>query len=228
MTSPTCLCHFSTAASAMLSPIWGMTTSKAMVRSCAEEGWGFEVMVGERLEGVGRFEKHDIRAAGPDELDADRQSLGETRRHGKAGDSSQGRWNREGISQIHGQRILRLGSEWEGGTRTDGCREDIHRFEDPIEVSGNESPSPQGLQVEGVVIAFGEAESPEEDSAFDLGSQSQVPGLGNHLRQASIPGALPITHPIKAAEIAGNFAGAEQIVCVDGIPGMGKAEFPDF
>jgi len=184
-------------------------------------------MGGEQLEGVGRLKQHDIRESRPNELDAGRESRGESNRHGKAGEAGQGGGHSEGIGQVHGYGVHGLGREGEGHAGTDRGGEYIHGLEDPFEISGDEGPGLHGLEVEGVVVALGKAEGPQQDAALDLGPQPFVTGLGDHRRQVPALGAVAVADPIEAAEVAGDLAGADQVVGVDGIAGVGKADFPD-
>ena len=92
------------------------------------------------------------------DLHADRQSFfALAAGNGNSGNARQIRRHCENVSQVHGQRIVRLFAQLECRRRRRGSDDGVHRGECLIEVARQQAAHPLRLQVIGIVISGAQA-----------------------------------------------------------------------
>ena len=161
-----------------------------------------------------------------DQLDADRQSLlvkaaGHTDRR-QAGHIG---WNGEQVGQVHGQGILTVGPEAEGGAGGGGRQQHIHAGEGPLKIAADQAAHLLGLLVISIHIARREGVGADQDAALHLIAKTLGPAAGGHLRQTAAGlGAIAILNAVVAGQVGAGLRRGDHVVGGDAVVEAGAAQ----
>ena len=134
------------------------------------------------FEGRGRLVHDFVALLRGDELEADGQAVvGQAGRDGHGRHAGEVGRNGGDVVHVHGQRVVHLLAELEGGGRAGGGHEHVDLFEGLLEVFDNQRADLLGRAVPGVVVAGGQGVGAEDDTALDLVAEAGFTGVGHHV-----------------------------------------------
>ena len=149
---------------------------------------------------------------GADQLQTDRQALGEAARNREARQPGHVRRDRQHVREVHGQRVLRLLADLEGDGRRRRADENVEALERGSELTRDHRSHLLRLAVVRVVVPGGERVGPEHDPALRLVAEAGVTRARDHLVVVLRRNAQAVAHAVVAREVRRRLRRRDQVV----------------
>jgi hypothetical protein len=158
--------------------------------------------------------KHEVlRELRAEDLQADRQSLGESARNRETGQAGHVGGDREQVGEVHGERVLRFLADREGDGGTRRAEQQVVVLERSGVLLRDHRAHLLGLSVERVVIAGGEGVRADEDAPARLWAEA-LPARtrieGGQIAVASRTKA--VANAVVAGEVRAGFRRGDEVV----------------
>src|SRR5262245_37955226 len=127
-----------------------------------------------------------------DELQPDRETLGEPARDREPRQSREARRDRQQVARVHRERIGRLVADRERNRRRRRGDDGVEALESFAMLTDEQRANPLRLPVERVVIAGGERVRAEHDPPLRLRPEAGIPRAVEHLTERRSGDARPV------------------------------------
>ena len=154
----------------------------------------------------------------PDELQPDRQPLGEATRNRETRQPGEVRRDREHVARVHGERVRGLVAYGEGDRRRGRGRDHVNARERLAVLADEERSHLLRLPVERVVVPGRERVRADHDAPLRLGPEALVPRALHHLAVGRALGARPVADTVVAREIRGRLSRRDEVVARHPVP----------
>ena len=183
---------------------------------------------GDGLVAAGEAEQGGLRPGRSDELESDRQPVGQAARDRHTRQPGHVDGQRAGIRQVHRDRVGQSVTEAEGDRRRGRRDQRIEALRPQrVEVGLDQRPDLLRLQVVGVVVARRQGVRPEHDPTLDL--RPEAPAAGGQVVREHVAVAEPRPEPdaVVAGQVRRGLGRSHDVVGRETVIGVRQADLID-
>ena len=182
----------------------------------------------DRLVAAGETEQRRLRPGRADELEPDRQAVGQPARDGHAGQAGHVDRQRAGVREVHRDRVGQPVAEPEGDRRRGRRDQRIEALRpERVEIRLDQRPDLLRLQVVGVVVAGRQGVRPEHDPALDLRPEALAAGREVVGEDVAVAQARPEPDAVVAGEVRRRLGRRDDVVRGQAVVGVRQADLLD-
>ena len=149
-------------------------------------------------------------------------------RYAHARNSRQAPGNRINVREVHGQRVVHLLAELEGGEGRDRGHNGIHLLKRIRKIARDQGAHFLRFQVVRIIVSRTQHISAQHDAALTLGSEPLAACVAIHIGER-VAGrrAESVSNAIVAGQIGAGLGGRDDVITGDGVVGGRQADLAD-